>query len=106
MITSKSLSLAIFLALSSVVGSAGCYVDADYPLEAEGWQPQYYDGYVVYYDDVGRPFYYVNGAAVWIPAASPLYARYYGYWRAHPHAYSHWSAHYGARYHGYHHRRR
>jgi hypothetical protein len=78
-----------------------CYVDPLYPVEAEGWDPQYYDGYLVYYDEGGRPFYYMNGGAVWIPEGSPYYARFHGYWAAHPYAYRNWHARYGARFHSY-----
>ena len=55
-------------ALAAVVAglvplASGCYAEVDGPPEyAEGYQPQNYDGYVVYYDDGGRPYYYVNGS--------------------------------------------
>ena len=88
------------------LASAGCYaepygvgvgVEAE-PAAVEGYQPQYYDGYVVYYDDVGRPFYYLNGAAVFIPEASPYYAGYVNYYRTYGVGYRRWYAGYGARY--------
>ncbi len=91
----------VVIALASTPAIAGCYVEPEYPVEAEGWQPQYYDGYMVYYDGGGRPFYYLNGAAVWIPESSPYYARYYGYYHANPYAYNRWHARYGATYRSY-----
>lgn len=99
MVTLRKVLVAIALATTPCL--AGCYADAAYPVEAEGWQPQYYDGYMVYYDQGGQPFYYVNGAAVWIPQSSPYYAQFNGYWRANPYAYSRWHARYGASYHSY-----
>jgi len=99
MVTIRNVMVAIALASTPLL--AGCYADAAYPVEAEGWTPQYYDGYMVYYDGGGRPFYYLNGAAVWIPESSPYYARYYSYWRANPYAYSRWYGHYGYGYRTY-----
>jgi len=97
--TLRSLFVMVALAASPVVSA--CYVEPAYPIEAEGWDPQYYDGYLVYYDDVGRPFYYLNGAVVWIPMTSPFYARFHDYWVGHPGAYRAWHARYGARYRTY-----
>jgi len=83
------------------LGSA-CYVDEVPPPEyAEGYQPQFYDGYVVYFDEGGRPFYHVNGAVVWVPPTSPLYVGYVNHWHAYGPAYRNWYGHYGYRYHGY-----
>jgi hypothetical protein len=99
MVTLRKVMFALALATTPAI--AGCYGDAAYPVEAEGWTPQYYDGYMVYYDAGGRPFYYLNGASVWIPESSPYYARYNGYWRANSYAYSRWYGHYGAGYRTY-----
>jgi hypothetical protein len=85
------------------LGSA-CYAEEEVPPPEyvdTSYQPQYYDGYVVYYDGVGRPYYYVNGAAVWVPPSSPLYIGFVNHWHRYGPAYGHWYAHYGYRYHGY-----
>jgi hypothetical protein len=80
----------------------GCYVDAQTePVAVEGYQPQYYDGYVVYYDGGGRPYYYNNGAVYWVPATSPYYGGYVNHWRAYGPAYGRWYGSYGYRYRGY-----
>ncbi len=86
------------LAIAGVV--PGCYVETE-PVYAEGYRPAFYDGYVVYYDGVGRPFYYEGGHSVWVPAGSPYYAGLVGHWQTYGHAYGGWYAHYGYRYHGY-----
>lgn len=84
--------------------AAGCYVEeAPPPAYAEGYEPEYYDGYVVYYDDIGRPYYYVNGAVVWIAPTSPYYARYAAHWRTYGPRYGAWYRSHGYRYHGYRH---
>jgi hypothetical protein len=93
------------IVLASVPLGTACYVEEDVapPAYAEGYQPEYYDGYVVYYDDGGRPFYYANGGVVWISPASPYYARYAAHWNMYRPAYRGWYSHYGYRYHGYRH---
>jgi hypothetical protein len=87
--------------LVGMVPMTGCYVDAQEPAVAEGYEPQYYNGYVVYYDGVGRPFYYYNGAQMWVPESSPYYYGYVNHWRAYGPAYNRWYAGYGYRYRGY-----
>jgi hypothetical protein len=103
MVTSKIRAWALMALWAGLVptGSA-CYVEAvPPPVVAEGYEPQFYDGYVVYYDAVGRPFYYEGGAVVWVPATSPFYIGLVSHWRGHRAEYARWHEHYGARYRGY-----
>jgi hypothetical protein len=79
----------------------GCYVETEPPVVAEGYTPQYYDGYVVYYDAGGRPFYYVNGGVMWVPPTSPYYVGLVNHWHAYGPAYGRWYGRYGGRYRGY-----
>src|ERR1041385_7112880 len=78
---------------ASLSFAAGCYAYAEPagtippPEYAYGYSPVYYDGYVVNYDDAGRPFYYVNGAVVWVPPTAPAYPGLVAHWRAHGPAY-------------------
>jgi len=98
----RSFAVAVLLCSSAALGSA-CYVEeGPPPAYAYGYDPQYYDGYVVYYDDVGRPYYYMDGAVVWVPVASPLYIGLVSHWRLHAAAYHHWYGHYGYGFRGYH----
>ena len=85
------------------LATTGCYADAEVgaPVVAEGYYPQYYGGYVVYYDGGGRPFYYANGGQVWVPESSPYYAGYVNHWRAYGAQYNRWYAGQGYRYRGY-----
>jgi len=98
----RGLALVALTAGFVPLGSA-CYAEADVPppVVAEGYEPQFYDGYVVYYDDVGRPYYYVNGAVFWVPATSPFYVGLVNHWHAYGPAYHRWYGHYGYRYRGY-----
>ena len=93
-------------ALLGFIGLApACYAEATGtippPDYAYGYAPVYYDGYLVEYDDAGRPFYYVNGAVVGVPATSPLYPGLVAHWRDFGPHYREWHAHYGTRYRGY-----
>jgi hypothetical protein len=99
----RSLAAAVLVAAFALVG-AGCIVEEDVgpPAYAEGYEPVYYDGHVIYYDDLGRPYYFTEGAIVWVPATSPVYVRLVNHWRFYGPAYHRWYAHYGYRYHGYH----
>jgi hypothetical protein len=98
------IALAALVATSSVL-SSGCYAEEEVepPAYAYGYEPMYYDGYVVYYDDVGRPYYYAGGAVVWIPPTAPIYVSLVNHWHAYGPAYRAWYAHHGYRYRTYYH---
>jgi hypothetical protein len=98
----RGLALVALMAGFVPLGSA-CYAEEDVPppAYAEGYQPQFYDGYVVYYDDVGRPYYYNNGAVFWVPGTSPYYVGLVNHWHMYGPAYHRWYGHYGYRYRGY-----
>jgi hypothetical protein len=99
--TARVLTLAVLIAAIATPGLA-CYVEeVPPPVYVEGYEPGFYDGYVVYYDDVGRPFYYVNGVVVWISPGSPHYWPLVHHWRVYGPAYHHWYVHYGYRYRRY-----
>lgn len=96
------------LALALVSPVMGCYAETGTTTLAsadvvsdDGYDPAYYNGYVVYYDDVGRPYYYDRGAVIWISPASPHYAPLVHHYRYYGPRYHQWNAHYGNRYHGY-----
>ena len=65
------------------------------PLEY-GYQPLLYNGYVVYYTDIGEPYYWLGSARVWVPT----YARgpYLGHWQRYRHVYPTRYKHRGAYY--------
>jgi len=87
-----------------VPASAGCYGEEQGPppeYASSDYEPMYYDGYVVYYDDAGRPYYHENGVAIWVATSSPYYAGYVSHWRTYGRAYGRWYGSYGARYRGY-----
>ncbi len=105
MITLARLSFAAALAALA----AGCYAET-YPaaygvtsadVTIGGYSPAYYDGYVVYYDRIGRPYYYNGGVAYWIPPSSPYYGGYENHYRYYGGYYPYWYNHYGYRYGGY-----
>lgn len=58
------------LLIGSMLAVSGCTVHArTIPASAtiDMYEPLYYDGYTVYYDDFGAPFYYVNGRTRFVP---------------------------------------
>ena len=89
----------LVLAATVVLPLGACYVEA--PAAAYGYTPAYYDGAVVYYDASARPYYYVNGAAVYISPASPRYPYYADHWRTYGPYYNRWYTHEGYRYRAY-----
>ncbi len=102
----RKLAVVAALALAPA-GSTACTVEELPPPGYEAdYEPQYYDGYVVYYDDVGRPYYYMDGSVVWVSPGSPYYHPLVGYWRLHARGYHRWYAYRGYRYRGYRYHRR
>jgi hypothetical protein len=104
----KNVALVALFAACASFGT-GCYADAQAepvaaePVAAYGYQPQYYNGAVVYYDNGGRPYYNNGGGGLtWVPTESPYYAGYVHHYRTYGRAYGRWYAGYGRRYHGYH----
>lgn len=90
--------------LGLLVVGVGCYAETGMiaaPEYAYGYPPVYYHGYVVYYDDVGRPYYYVNGAAVWVPSTVRVFPALVRHWRTYRPAYRHWYHNSGHRYRSY-----
>jgi hypothetical protein len=84
---------------------SGCYAELEPPesvyAEGEGYRPMYYDGYIVYFDTGGRPYYYTNGTVFWVPRESPYYGAYVGHYRTYWRTYRTWYTRGGYRYHYY-----
>jgi hypothetical protein len=100
--TARNLVLAMAIVLVASPLLSGCVVEAGPPVGyVEGYAPAYYDGYVVYYDTVGRPYYYVNGAVVWVPPGAPGYPGLVAHWRTYGPAYNRWYVNHGYRYRAY-----
>jgi hypothetical protein len=103
MMSFRTLLLSGLLATFVPFGTA-CYAEEEVPAPEYadvGYAPQYYDGYVVYYDDAGHPYYYVNGGVYWVPPSSPFYVGLVGHWRRFGPGYHRWYGRYGYRYRGY-----
>ncbi len=87
------------LALAGVVAltMSGCYVRAravapSVRVAVDDYEPVYYDDYVVYYDDGGAPYYYVDGRVVYVSRTHPRYSYYVNHWRSHRDVYVRWHA--------------
>ena len=99
--------IGIAMAAVMTFGLASCVVSAEpAPVAASSstadeYSPLYHDGYVVYFSNAGLPYYYLNGAMVWIPSTHPFYGRYVGYYGRHRHHYWRWNRTHGRRYRTY-----
>lgn len=100
-------SLAAALAASLLTGLSGCVV-APVPTEVTisgpavyYYTPLYYDGYVVYYDGGGRPYYYQNGINIYISSSYHSYQRYVTHYHQHRPEYRRWYDSHGVNYHQY-----
>jgi len=76
----KLLWALVLVAGIGAFGLSGCVV-RPYPgrraVVAYDYQPMLYNGYVVYYDRGGQPYYYSGSARYWVPRA------YWGRYRTH-----------------------
>lgn len=83
---------------------AGCYVYADPapPVATVDYQPVYYEGRVVYYDDGGEPYVVVNDGIQYVPRTYVQYGFYVNHYHRYGTGYHRW-----VRSHGpvHHHRR-
>ncbi len=94
--------LPLFLALLTV-GSAspGCYLDPSETYTASytfrGYRPYHYHGNLVYFDTLGRPFYYRDGYKVYVPRTWSSYTHSRRYWRRNRYRYNRWHRRYHRR---------
>jgi hypothetical protein len=103
MVTLSCRNLVLSLAIACSGALAACVVsEGPGPDYAGGYEPAFYDGYVVYYDEAGRPYHYVNGAVVWVSPATPAYPSLVGHWHRYHQVYPGWYTRYGYRYRDYH----
>jgi hypothetical protein len=102
-------SLRSILLVAAVAAAApvvsGCYADYGDPdtvyVEGGGYHPMYYDGYVVYFDGYGRPYYYNGGSVYWVPRESPYYGGYVAHYNTYGRSYRTWYTRGGYRYRTY-----
>ncbi len=101
---SKVTKLLVMLTLVGGMGAAsgGCVLgvsaQAEPVMHTSYYRPLYYQGYPVYYSAAGLPYYYVNGASVYIPRSYGGYGRYYNHWRVNRIHYRRWYRARGHRY--------
>lgn len=84
--------------------ATGCYAEYDGaagPVVVEGYQAQYYDGYVVYYDGYGRPYYYNNGGSYYVPRGYAHYDGLVRHYQTYRDPYARWNTRAGYRYRSY-----
>lgn len=96
---------AIILVLAGALGfsSVGCTLrGVAYARPASAtiatYEPMYHDGYVVYYDDGGAPYYYVDDRVYYVPRTHASFNLYVGHYSKHRHSYKTWHRNEGPRY--------
>jgi len=93
--------LVLALAALPVLTSMACAVYAEpsaYPATAAAYAPMYYDGFPVYYDAYGLPFYYLDGVQLYVPRADVRFGTLVAHYRTHREGYERWYAGEGYRY--------
>jgi len=71
---------------------ATVHVEASYG----GWTSYYYNGSLVYFDSIGRPYYYYSGRIMYVPATWVHYNVAISNWRTNRVAYNRWHSRYHA----------
>jgi hypothetical protein len=90
-----------------LLGVSGCIVVPEPGVGIYGgpgspyYSPLYYDGYVVYYDTAGLPYYYLGGSPVYVPRRYREYDRLVTHYRLHQSHYDRWNVSHGPRFRGY-----
>jgi hypothetical protein len=86
--------------------AAGCVVEAEAPVYDAEYQPEVtQNGYIVYYDNYGAPYYYYGGRTVYVDRSDPYYNRYVYHYRTYGPRYQRWYTRHGYRYRSYRYRR-
>jgi hypothetical protein len=98
----RAILVATMVAALPVVAT-GCYAEVQAePVAAYGYTPVYTDdGYMVYYDDYGAPYYYSGGRQVYVPRTYVGYNRLNYHYRTYGPSYRRWYGSHGYRYRTY-----
>jgi hypothetical protein len=78
------------LALACLAPATGCFVSAQPAVVEAEYQPMYYEGQVVYYDDGGAPIYYVDEQVRYVPASYVHFGTLRTHYHNHAPAYRRW----------------
>jgi len=83
--------------VASATALSGCYLEArpatvDYSYG--GWTPYYYNGNLVYFDTLGRPYYYSSGSLMYVPATWVHYGASVNAYRLYGYRYRAWHSRY------------
>jgi hypothetical protein len=95
------MKLQFLLIAGLMLAASGCTVHTrTVPASAtiETYDPLYYDGYVVYYDEFGTPYYYVDGGVRYVPRTYVGFNVLVGHYHKHRVAYRTWHVREGRHY--------
>jgi hypothetical protein len=101
--TLSRLCATLMFSFAATTMLGGCIVAADPPprVAVVADAPLAYNGYAVYYDGWGYPFYYAGGFAYYVPRSYAHYDVLVSHYRAHPGLYRHEIVRHEAPYHHY-----
>jgi hypothetical protein len=105
---SANAALAAIIAVGAFLGAPGCVYVAGPGAALAGpaasyYSPPYYDGYVVYYDHAGLPYYYSGGRTIYVPRKYRGYGTLVEHYRLHRPDYDRWYRAHGANFRNYRH---
>jgi hypothetical protein len=89
----KKIALLLLSGAATCLLSAGCTVyESTEPavVQEESYQPMYYEGNVVYYDDVGAPFVWIDGRIVYVAHSYVHYDALVTHYHRHNRGYHRW----------------
>lgn len=88
-----AVAVAVGLAIGGCAGTvtvAEPEVSAAYPVDTYGYTPLYYEDQIVYYDEIGAPFYMVGANVHYVPRTYVHYDTLVRHYHAHRPAYQRW----------------
>ena len=78
--------------VGAVLIAAPSYADATpVTMSTPYYTPQFYQGYVVYFDAYGQPYYFINGTKIFVPRCHLDYGRLVRHYRVFRHPYLRWN---------------
>lgn len=86
----RNTSSAVLVVIALASGATGCVISARPAAAVVTYEPVYYEGNMVFYDDHGLPYYYTDGVVYYVPRTSPQFNVYVGHYGRYRTSYRRW----------------